>query len=111
MVLPSKRERFDTVLRLQCNIAMGDEKVIEELHIEVVVLDDQYLLAYRSIGVHLRFHDVEYHVPQPRKRPDSALPSPWLPVGERRNCGEAIPRPPFRAGSAGALYRIALNYP
>src|SRR5271170_5728198 len=62
-MLTSERERLDTVLGLQCTIAVSDEKIVEELHIEVVILDDQHLLTYRSIGNHLRFCNVQCHIP------------------------------------------------
>src|ERR1700757_2348160 len=60
-MLTSKRKCLDTVLGLQCTIAVSDEKVVEELHIEVVILNDQHLLPYRLIGVHLRFSNVQCH--------------------------------------------------
>src|SRR6202040_3933915 len=74
-MLTSKCKRLDTILGLQCTIAVSDEKIIEELHIEVVILDDQHLLPYRSIGVHLRFCSVQCHAPSLEKR-QIAPPSP-----------------------------------
>jgi hypothetical protein len=62
-MLTSERKRLDTVLGLQRTITVSDEKIIEELHIEVVILDDQYLLPYRPIGLHLRFCNVQCHAP------------------------------------------------
>src|SRR5271155_166871 len=62
-MLTSERERLDTVLGLQCTIAVSDEKIVEELHIEVIVFDDQHLLPYRSIDVPLRFRNVQCHAP------------------------------------------------
>ena len=63
MMLTRQRKRLDTVLGLQCTIAVSNEKIVEELHIEVVILDDQHLLPYRSIALRLRFCNVQCHAP------------------------------------------------
>src|SRR6202045_3808123 len=91
-MLTSKRKRLDTVLGLQCTIAVSDEKIVEEFHIEVVVLDDQHLLPDRSSGVHLRFCTVQCHAPSLEKR-------------------QILPHSPFarRKGAAGAAARRSRN--
>src|SRR5215470_6095869 len=66
-MLTRKFESFDPVFALQRTIAMGYEKIIEELHIEIVVLDDQHLLPERSSGVRLRCRILEPHAHRPRK--------------------------------------------
>src|SRR5207245_1438138 len=43
-VLTGQHERLESILGLQCTITMCYEKIVEQLHIEVVVLDDQDLL-------------------------------------------------------------------
>src|SRR6201987_3866320 len=97
-MLTSKRKRLDTVLGLQCTIAVRDEKIVEELHIEVVILDDQHLLPYRSIGVHLRFCNIQCHAPSLES--DRFCPTATAPAeGERKASRRGEPA---TAGSAPA---------
>src|SRR5262252_5298058 len=66
-MLTRKFESFDPVFALQRTIAMGYQKIIEELHIEIVVLNDQHLLPERSIGARFRCGILEPHAHRPRK--------------------------------------------
>src|SRR6266478_8548300 len=103
-MLAGQRKRLDTVFGLQCTIAMGYEKIVEELHIEVVVLDDQHLLRYRSICPHLRFRTFERHAAGLEKllkcrRSGRSL---WTKrLGHRRSA----------CGYSGAVLSIDLNFP
>src|SRR5579864_9372484 len=49
MMLAGELQRFHAVLGLQRRIAMGFEQIMEKLHVEIVVLDDQHPLA-RPLG-------------------------------------------------------------
>jgi hypothetical protein len=98
---------IDTVLGLQCTIAVSDEKIVEELHIEVIVFDDQHLLPYRSIGVHLRVHKVQRHAPSLER--DRSCPKPLrlreaLRRGEPATAGSA-PAPPMLSKGSSLIIR------
>ena len=61
VVLSDQGDRLDTVLGLQCAIAVRHEQIVEELHIEVVILDDQDLLPRERIGRPVQFRNFERH--------------------------------------------------
>src|SRR6516162_4294459 len=68
MMLTGERKRFKAIPGLQRTIPVCHEEVIKELHIEVVVLDDQDLLPRRRMGVLVRFRHFERHAsPASRK--------------------------------------------
>src|ERR1700757_4110355 len=60
-MLSGECKRFNAVPGLQRTIPMCHEEIIKELHIEVVVLDDQDPLPRRRIGVLVRPRHFERH--------------------------------------------------
>src|SRR5690606_3611394 len=56
-MIPGDREDLYPVARLQRPVAMGFQKVVEELHIKLVVLDDDHCLRHPTS-------------PEPRRRPN-----------------------------------------
>src|SRR3546814_15465611 len=49
---PRDRQGLDAVARLQRPVAMGFQKVVEQLHIELVVLDDGHCLRHTTSSEH-----------------------------------------------------------
>src|SRR3546814_2192996 len=47
-MFPRDRQGLDAVARLQRPVAMGFQKVVEQLHIELVVLDDEHCLRHTT---------------------------------------------------------------
>ncbi len=47
MMLARDVERFHAVLGLQDVVAMGVQQIVEELHVELIVLHDQNRLGFR----------------------------------------------------------------
>jgi hypothetical protein len=61
MVQSGERKRFGAGPGLQRAIPVRHEEIVEELHIEVVVLDDQHLLRPAKT----RFRDFHHHALRP----------------------------------------------
>src|SRR3546814_17028278 len=51
-MFPRDRQGLDAVARLQRPVAMGFQKVVEQLHIELVVLDDEHCLRHTTSSEH-----------------------------------------------------------
>jgi hypothetical protein len=61
-MLARQLQGLDPVARLQRAVAVRLEQVIEKLHVEIVILNNQDLLGARAARASVSIHHVERHV-------------------------------------------------